>query len=139
MCLKPLICIQNIDETNLICGQPYSCMENFPCMLTGMHTGKLKQICLTYSVSFPVLPVGNAELNLIPVAQVGECVHQIFEQRDKYLGSIVGLASDRLTLEQISQIMCKHLEENIVKGEVRNTLPYYISIVALTDLKISLA
>ena len=47
----------------------------------------------------------------IPVEHTGECIYQIFKQPDKFIGKVVGLANQRLTIQQHADILNKHLTD----------------------------
>ncbi len=48
-------------------------------------------------------------IDLMPVAEMGECVHTIFKQPREYAGKFVGLGSCRHTVEECAQILEKAL------------------------------
>ena len=62
--------------------------------------------------------MADKEIPLISVAEIGECVHQIFQHRQQYLCKFIGLCSDNITIQKVSEIMSKVLEKDIVDGQV---------------------
>ncbi len=48
-------------------------------------------------------------MHLIPVAELGECVHTIFKPPRKYAGKCIGLSSCLHTVNECAQIMEKAL------------------------------
>ena len=71
-------------------------------------------------IIFTVLPMGYNPMYVIPVEGVGDCVHEIFNQRERFLHQTVGLASDRLTVEEMADIMTKHVGVEVIKGKVKH-------------------
>ncbi len=49
-------------------------------------------------------------MDMMPVAEMGECVHTIFKQPSKYDQKFIGLSSCRHTVEECAQILEKALD-----------------------------
>ena len=67
---------------------------------------------------FTVLPIGDLKCPFITCADVGECVQQIFNCKDEFLGKCVGLASYELSVAEMADILSEHLGKDIVDGKV---------------------
>ncbi|KAL3848418.1 hypothetical protein ACJMK2_019276 [Sinanodonta woodiana] len=60
-----------------------------------------------YAVS---IAMGNKPLFVISVNDVGQCVAEIFKDPSKYNGKMLGLAGDKLTVDQVCATFSKHLK-----------------------------
>ncbi|KAL3848424.1 hypothetical protein ACJMK2_019282 [Sinanodonta woodiana] len=67
-----------------------------------------------FSVS---IPMGDKHLYMISVQDLGPCVVEIFRDPMKYVGKKIGLAGDKLTIEQL----CSTLSENMASKQFQNT------------------
>ena len=63
--------------------------------------------------------MGDKSLYLLGVGCAGECVHQIFNAPDDYIGKIIGLSSDQKTTREIAEAMTKVMDGvTVADGEV---------------------
>ena len=62
--------------------------------------------------------MGDMKWPLITCSELGECVHQIFQRGDDFLGKCVGLAGYEMTIAEIAEILSQHLGRDIVDGKV---------------------
>jgi len=56
------------------------------------------------------IPMADKPLDMVCVAEVGECVHQIFAKPEEFKGHNIGLSSNRATIDQYADILSKVLE-----------------------------
>ena len=73
-----------------------------------------------FSYNFSDIPMDGNAMPLVHVEGAGEAIHQIFNNREEYLGTTVGLESDKLTIDEWVAIFNKHIpNKKFVAGQVR--------------------
>ncbi len=56
------------------------------------------------------MPIGNAPCYLMDVNDIGECVKTIIKNPNEYKNKIIGVAGDKLNIDEIAQVLNKNLE-----------------------------
>lgn len=85
--------------------------ENFIYFGSGPQRGPDGSLLLT-------MPLGDAPLAGIAVADIGRCVLGIFKRRDEYLGRTVGVAGEHLTGKEMAAALTEALGEEVRYNDV---------------------
>jgi NmrA-like family len=66
---------------------------------------------------------------MVPPSDCGEVIHQMFLHPKEFIGRWVGMAADRLTVQQVADIFTKKLGRKFVPGTVSAANEVYFNEV----------
>lgn len=74
------------------------------------------------------IPMEGVPMDLVAVSDVGECIHQILNKREQYLGKCVGLSGDKITIDEAAKTLSKKLGVPMIAAPITTeffaTLPF---------------
>lgn len=85
--------------------------ENFIYFGMGPKRGSDGKLALT-------MPMGDKKLAGIASEDIGKCAYAIFKRGNEFVGKKIGLASDHLTIQQMSDLFTSALGEEVVYNKV---------------------
>lgn len=85
--------------------------DNFIHMRMGPKKGKGGELTWTF-------PMGNKRLGGMSVEDCGNCAYGVFKKGSKYIGKTIGVASEFLTLKEMSEKMGKALRQKVTYQEI---------------------